>query len=65
MYSNKVRNIELPENLFSNLGEGEKIDYYRASSGLDEVKYVIDKIKELMHDGVSLKDMVIYSTIFI
>ncbi len=47
------------KNLFSNLDIGDKISYYRASSGLDEVNFVIDKIKELEHDGVSYKDIVI------
>ena len=47
------------KNLFSNLEDGEKIDYYRASSGLDEVSYVVNKIKELKGDGISLSDVVI------
>ncbi len=47
------------KNLFSNLDIGDKISYYRASSGLLEVKFVIDKIKELMNEGKSLSDMVV------
>ncbi|MBQ8891629.1 MAG: UvrD-helicase domain-containing protein [Bacilli bacterium] len=47
------------KNLFSNLGQGEKIEYYRAASGLAEVSFVTEKIKELRNNGVSLKDMVI------
>ena len=47
------------KNLFSNLGIGDKIEYYRASTGIEEVAFVIDKIKDLMHDNVSLNDMVI------
>ena len=47
------------KNLYSNLGEGEKIKYFRASTGIGEVSFVIDKIKELIKKGVSLNDMVI------
>ena len=47
------------KNLYSNLGVGEKITYYRANSGLDEVKFVTDKIKDLIHDNVSLNDIVV------
>ncbi len=47
------------KNLFSNLDIGDKISYYRASSGLDEVKFVTSKIQELMSENVNLKDMVI------
>ena len=47
------------KNLFSNLGEGEKVKYFRASTGIGEVSFVIDKIKELMNNNVSLSDMVI------
>jgi len=47
------------KNLFSNLGVGDKLEYYRASTGLEEVAFVIDKIKDLMKENVSLNDMVI------
>ncbi len=46
------------KNLYSNLGVGEKINYYRANTGLHEVSFAIDKIKELK-DKISLNDMVI------
>ena len=45
--------------LYSNLGEGDKITYYRASSGLDEVRFVIETVKDLINKGISLNDMVI------
>ena len=45
--------------LFSNLEVGEKISYFRAGSGILEVKFVVDKIKELMNDNISLNDIVI------
>ncbi|MBQ8473010.1 MAG: UvrD-helicase domain-containing protein [Bacilli bacterium] len=47
------------KNLFSNLSDGDKVSYYRASSGLDEVSFVVNKIKELKSSGISLSDMVI------
>ena len=47
------------KNLYSNLGIGDKITYYRANSGLDEVKYVVNKIKELKDNLVSLSDIVV------
>ena len=47
------------KNLYSNLGIGDKITYYRANSGLDEVKYVVNKIKELKDNSVSLSDIVV------
>ena len=47
------------KNLYSNLGEGEKIQYYRANTGLLEVSFVTSKIKELINNNVSLKDIVI------
>ena len=47
------------KNLFSNLGVGEKLEYFRASTGLQEVLFVVDKIKDLMADGINLNDMVI------
>ena len=45
--------------LYSNLGVGDKITYYRARTGFDEVAFVITEIKKLQEQGVSLKDMVI------
>ena len=47
------------KNLYSNLGSGEKVKYFRASTGIGEVSFVIEKIKELMNNNVSLNDMVI------
>ena len=40
------------KNLFSNLSDGDKVSYYRASSGLDEVSFVVNKIKELMRSVI-------------
>ena len=47
------------KNLFSNLGIGEKIEYYRASTGLDEVSFVVNKIRDLINNNVNLNDIVI------
>ncbi len=47
------------KNLFSNLEVGDKISYYRAKSGLDEVKFVVSKIKELRDEKKNLSDIVI------
>ena len=47
------------KNLFSKLGEGEKIEYFRASTGIMEVSYVVSKIKELKDNNINLKDIVI------
>ena len=47
------------KNLFSNLSVGDKLTYYRANNGFMEVDFVIKKIKELIHDGISLDDIVI------
>lgn len=47
------------KNLFTSLGSGDKITYYRAKSGLDEVKFVVDSIKDLIKNNVSLSDIVV------
>lgn len=47
------------KNLYSNLGEGKKINYFRASNSFFEVNFVIDKIKEFVNNGISLNDIVI------
>ena len=48
-----------PKELESVKNDGEKITYYRAKSGVDEVNYIAEKIKELEKKGVSLDDIVI------
>ena len=47
------------KNLYSNLGLGEKITYYRATSGMDEVRFVVSEIKKLIDNQISLNDIVI------
>ena len=53
-------NIERKEkDLESIKGDGEKVTYYRARNGKDEVNYVTDKILELEKKNISLDDIVI------
>ncbi len=47
------------KNLWTSLGMGDKINYYRAYNGRDEAQYVVRKIKELAHDKVDYKDIAI------
>ncbi len=47
------------KNLWTALGKGDKINYYRAYNGRDEAQYVIRKIKELHKKGVEYKDIAI------
>ena len=48
-----------PKELESVKNDGEKITYYRAKNGIDEVNYIADKIKELEGKNISLDDIVI------
>ena len=48
-----------PKDLLSVKGEGEKITYYRARNGLDEVGYIADTINDLKNQGISLDEMVV------
>ena len=51
------------KNLWTNRGVGEKIKYYRAYDEKDEAKYVVNKINELINNGVEYKDIaVLYRT---
>lgn len=54
-------NVERKEvNLFSELGEGVKIKYLRSDNGLNEVKIVINEIKELLDLGYKKSDIAIF-----
>lgn len=57
--NNKNRKIK---NLFSNLEEGEKINYYRASDYQDEVQFVVQKIKELAKSNNYSDIVILYRT---
>ena len=58
--NNKMRK---DKNLWTSIGIGEKIKYYRAYNERDEAQYVIRKIKELTNRNVEYKDIaVLYRT---
>ena len=53
-------NIERKEvNLYSNLGEGLKIKYFRGNDEKDEVHSVIEEIKKLLNEGYKYSDIAI------
>lgn len=53
-------NIERKEvNLFSELGEGVKVKYFRGNDEKDEVNLIIDEIKKLLNDGYNYSDIAI------
>ena len=45
--------------LISVKGDGDKIVYYRAKNGLDEVDYVAKEIKNIQNNGISLDEIVV------
>ena len=54
--NNKSR---IPKELFSTLGEGEKIIYYKGTTDEEEAYFVYNKIKEWSKQGLNYSDMVI------
>ena len=51
------------KNLWSSLGEGQKVKYIRAYDGRHEAQLVIDEIKDLIDEGFQKKDIcVLYRT---
>lgn len=54
--NNKSR---IPKDLFSTLGEGEKIVHYKASTDEEEAYYVYDKIHSLINSGYDRKDIAV------
>lgn len=51
------------KNLWTDKGDGEKVNYYRASNGNDEAYFIISKIKEEVKKGRSYEDFsVLYRT---
>ena len=48
-----------PKDLVSIKDSGEKITYYRARNGLDEVSFITNTINDLKDKGISLDEMVI------
>lgn len=55
----KNNNFRKDKNLWSDKEEGEKISFYKAYDEVDEVFYIIRKIKELVSSGASYKDIAI------
>ncbi len=49
----------IPKDLFSQLGQGEKIIHYKAESDDEEAYYVYDRIKQFYKTGSSYKDIAI------
>lgn len=45
--------------LYSELGDGVKINYKRAMDDKEEIKYVVKEIKKLLNDGYEYKDIAI------
>jgi DNA helicase-2/ATP-dependent DNA helicase PcrA len=49
--------------LFTNRGEGEAISVFPATTERDEARYVVEKIKQLVRDGVGYRDfLILYRT---
>ncbi|MBU1144418.1 MAG: UvrD-helicase domain-containing protein [Firmicutes bacterium] len=49
----------IPKDLFSELGEGEKVIHFKADSDEEEAYYIYNKIKSLHKEGYSFEDMAI------
>lgn len=49
----------IPKDLFSELGQGEKIIHYKAESDDEEAYYVYNRIKQFSKSGVNYRDMAI------
>ncbi len=55
----KNNSERLGKQLWTDAGEGEPIRVYEANSDLDEARYVIDEIRELVRDGMSRQQIAI------
>ena len=52
-----------PKKLFTRGAEGDRVTVYGAESERAEARYIIEKVKELVHDGASYRDvLVLYRT---
>ncbi len=49
----------IPKQLFSELGEGEKVHHFKAENDEEEAYYIYTKIKALAKDGYLYKDMAV------
>ncbi|MFW5794019.1 MAG: ATP-dependent helicase [Bacillota bacterium] len=56
-----IKNNEnrIPKDLYSELGKGEKLIYYRANTDEEEAYYVFEQIRKLRRSGINLSDIVV------
>lgn len=50
----------IPKDLYSELGDGEKIVHYKADTDEEEAYYIYNKIKSLFKEGISYQNMAIF-----
>ncbi len=55
----KYNKSRIPKDLFSTLGPGENIVHYKAGTDEEEAYYVYEKIRSLINEGYSKKDIAI------
>jgi DNA helicase-2/ATP-dependent DNA helicase PcrA len=56
----KMNHSRIPKELFSTLGEGEKVVHFKAETDEEEAYFIYTKIKSLNKEGISFKDMAIF-----
>ncbi|MDD3122805.1 MAG: UvrD-helicase domain-containing protein [Candidatus Izemoplasmatales bacterium] len=56
----KMNRSRIPKELFSTLGEGEKVVHFKAETDEEEAYFIYTKIKSLNKEGISFKDMAIF-----
>lgn len=56
----KMNKNRIPKELFSQLGEGEKVVHFKAETDEEEAYFVYSKIKSLHKEGTSFRDMAIF-----
>ncbi len=49
----------IPKELFSELGEGDKIQHFRAQNDEEEVYYIYNKIRNLLKEGYEYQDIAV------
>ncbi|MBI9008404.1 MAG: UvrD-helicase domain-containing protein [Tenericutes bacterium] len=55
----KNNSSRIPKDLFSTLGEGEKVVHYKAGTDEEEAYYIYDKIRFLLNQGYSKSEIAI------
>ena len=56
----KNNDNRIPKDLFSELGKGEKLIYYRANTDEEEAYYVYEQIRKLRRNKINLSDIVVF-----